>query len=392
MRRSIATSVRSYMTNLTIEPPSNNQLEHLRWENALFRRALEGVPIIVFSQDRDLRYTWVHNPMLGFSPESIIGKNGADISSPEDNAVLTPIKQRVLATGIPIRQEVALKPNGVPTYYDLSLDPLFDDCGQVIGLAGLAIDITERKRLLENAEQGRQEVETALNLRDQFFAVAAHELKNPLTTLIGRADLLLHQASRDLSLNEAITRTAKEIKHQAQRLNGLIDSLLDITRVRSGTLSIQLRRVDVRALVERLVEETHDLLAANYDFQFDGPPDPVMIMGDEERLEQVFNNLIGNAVKYSPSGGTINVRVECVDKWVHIAVADQGIGIPEAAQAFLFQQFYRAPNASASGMGIGLFVAKEILVQHGGDITVVSKENDGSTFIMRLPLANADPA
>jgi len=378
------------MTNTPIEPQSTNQHDQLRWEHALFRRALQGTAVIVFSQDRDLRYTWVHNPALGFSPEQIVGKKEAEISSPHDTAALGPAKQRVLDTGISFHQEVYLEPAGVPSYYDISLEPIYDADEQVVGLTCVAIDITERKHLLEQEQQARRDVEAALAVRDQFLAVAAHELKNPLTTLFGQADILLRRASRANSLNEPNVQAVKAIKHQAQRLNGLIESLLDINRVQNGILSIQRQPVDVRALVERLVEEIHELVAANYDIQFDCPPGSVMIMGDEERLEQVFHNLIGNAMKYSPSGGAIMVRVEYVDAWVTIAVADKGIGIPEAAQPLLFQQFYRAPNATTPGMGIGLFVAKEILAQHGGTITVVSNENDGSTFVVRLPLADTE--
>jgi signal transduction histidine kinase len=121
-----------------------------------------------------------------------------------------------------------------------------------------------------------------------------------------------------------------------------------------------------------------------------GLEQPLILDGDEARLEQVFQNLLQNAVKYSPDGGLIKVQVECRDGYTYISVSDEGIGIPEAARDRLFQRFYRASNVDAvniGGMGIGLYVVKEILSHHGGTVSVQSIEGQGSTFVIRLPLA-----
>jgi len=378
------------MTQPQLRHPRASRLAKLQQENDLFRRALQGTDVIVFSQDRDLRYTWIHNPVPGFSPTQILGKTDQEVSSPHDTAALGPVKQQVLKSGVPFRQEVYLEPNDVPSYYDIAIDPIRDPQGQIVGITCVAIDTTERKHRLEEERQARQAVEDALSMRDQFLAIAAHELKNPLTTLLGTADLLLHHANGAQSLNERSTHFVTVIKHQARRMNGLIDSLLDMNHLHTGTLSIGHQPVDVGTMLQRLVEDARDLVATSAVFAFDGPPGAVMIMGDEARLEQVFHNLISNAVKYSPSGGHITVRIECVDAWVHVVVSDQGIGIPEAAQQQLFQPFYRASNTQvAQGMGIGLYVAKEILTRHGGDIEVVSREGEGSIFTVRLPRQEA---
>jgi signal transduction histidine kinase len=125
------------------------------------------------------------------------------------------------------------------------------------------------------------------------------------------------------------------------------------------------------------------------------PDAPLIIEGDALRLEQVLQNLIGNAIKYSPAGGLVSVRVERRSEWAYVDVTDQGIGIPQEAVAKLFERFYRASNVDGrgiGGMGIGLYVVKEIVTLHGGKIAVTSQEGEGSTFTICLPLVRGQPA
>ncbi len=171
-------------------------------------------------------------------------------------------------------------------------------------------------------------------------------------------------------------------------MNSLIRTLLDISRIERGQLTIDRQAIDLRALVRRLVDETqnnverHTVLLTDTD-------QPVPILGDALRLEQVLQNLIGNATKYSPQGGTISISLEQRHNTACISVSDQGIGIPLTSIPQLFQQFYRAGNAEAQqigGMGIGLYVVKEIVTSHGGEIIVTSIEGHGSTFTVELPI------
>lgn len=240
---------------------------------------------------------------------------------------------------------------------------------------------------IENTQLYR-ELQAAVRIRDEFLSIASHELKTPLTSLLGYSRLL-QSLTDNYGLNEREKRGIRIIAEQSDRLNKLINALLDISRIRMGRLTIEHQNVDLTVLVQRVVEETQIVLE-RHTLRVQQTPSPLMINGDMLRLQQVVQNLIDNAIKYSPDGGEIIVQLEQQDMWACIKVTDQGIGIPEEARSRLFQPFYRAANTltlQISGAGIGLYVVKEIVTLHNGTVDVMSQEGFGSTFIIRLPLA-----
>jgi PAS domain S-box-containing protein len=258
----------------------------------------------------------------------------------------------------------------------------------LLTLASQCAQAIWRARLYEAERQARARAEAAVRLRDQFLSIAAHELKTPLTSLLGYAQLFQRRAQRAGSLGEADQRALGVIVAQAARLNRMVAALLDVARIESGQLSINRAPLDLCELVQRVVEEARDQ-AEQHPLEISCEPEPLLIDGDDLRLEQVLQNLIQNAIKYSPEGAPVFVRVERQGRFASVAVVDRGIGIPQAALSRLFQRFYRAPNVDErqiSGMGIGLFVVKEIVVLHGGTVAVESVEGQGSTFTIRLPL------
>ena len=253
----------------------------------------------------------------------------------------------------------------------------------------LAEDLASRAAIaIDNALLYRQ-AQDAVRARDQFLSIASHELKTPLTSLIGYTDLLLRR-SRDTSLAERDQRAVRVIGEQAGRLNRLVAALLDISRIETGQLSIDRGIVELNNLVQRLIMEIEQAQPHEADrIALELAPEPLVVVGDELRLEQVFQNLIQNAIKYSPSGGTVTVQVGRLGDRACVIVRDQGIGIPAGSVPSLFRRFYRASNVDThriNGMGIGLFVVKEIVQLHGGEITVASQESVGSTFTVYLPL------
>jgi PAS domain S-box-containing protein len=269
-----------------------------------------------------------------------------------------------------------------------------DDRAFMLALAQQFGQALERARLYDTTQQARAEAEVAVRLRDQFLTIASHELKTPLTSLMGNAEAMQRRAKRDPSLNERDERALNVITNQAKRLNRMITALLDISRLEQGQLAIERVPVDLTSLVRRIVDESQPNLHQHV-LVFTESDELLIIAGDEVRLEQVFQNLIQNAVKYSPKGGAIMVGVEREGKSACVSVADQGIGIPPTDMPKLFQRFYRASNADAkhiSGMGVGLYIVKEIVEQHGGKVQVDSVEGDGTTFTIILPLADPIPA
>jgi signal transduction histidine kinase len=268
------------------------------------------------------------------------------------------------------------------------------ESGRRYGHAELAFgeDLASRAAIaLDNARLYR-DAQAAVRARDQFLSIASHELKTPLTSLMGYIDLMQRRAARAGDQNERDQRAIRVVGEQAARLNKLIGALLDLSRIETGQLSIERGLVDLNSLARRVVEETQPT-TERHAITFSGADQPMMLLGDELRIEQVIQNLIQNAIKYSPVGGVVTVRVEREGASATVRVSDQGIGIPAAALPQLFRRFYRAPNADSqhiSGMGIGLDVVKEIIELHGGSVDVASQEHQGSTFTIRLPLLTID--
>jgi PAS domain S-box-containing protein len=258
-----------------------------------------------------------------------------------------------------------------------------DDRNLLLAMTGQAAQAIARARLYNDVRE-------ALDTRDSFIAIASHDLRSPLTALLGQADLLERRLLT--SAPEQLARRVRLIIEQAQRLNRMVDALLDISRIQSGQLEISVAPLDLTDLVARVVAVIQPTLS-QHRLELVGAPTALRVAGDEVRLEQVLYNLIGNAVKYSPEGGAITVEVVREAAQARLTVCDEGIGIPAEALPRLFERYYRAANASTSGMGIGLYAAREILALHGGTITVVSTEGQGSSFTISLPcLAEDDRA
>ena len=264
-----------------------------------------------------------------------------------------------------------------------------DDQTFMLALAQQCAQAIERARLYEAEQQAHADAEAAVRVRDQFLSIASHELKTPLTLLLGNVQLLQRRSLRQLdSLSQRDQRSFNVIEMQVVRLNTLINALLDVSRIQSGQLSIQPVMLDLCALAQRVVDEAQPTLGPQHTLVCRSEAEPLHVNGDAVRLEQVLHNLIGNAIKYSPAGGVVCVEVERRNDKVCLIVRDQGIGIPSGALPYLFQRFFRAPNADShqiNGLGVGLYVVKKIVALHGGTVTVDSTEGAGSEFIIWLP-------
>ena len=256
----------------------------------------------------------------------------------------------------------------------------------------------EREALLHAAEQAQQaeatarrEAEAAVAVRDQFLTIAAHELRTPLTSVLGYA-ALLHKRLGQSGVEAELRRMAETAVRHAARLSTLIEQLLDVARLQQGHVALDRQVVDLAAVVAQALELLQLTLthAEAARITVRNAAGSLPVRGDASRLAEVVHNLVRNAVKYSRAGTSIELHLTSRNGAAQVAVADQGIGIPEAALAQLFTPYYRAANAVAhsSGLGIGLYVANEIVARHGGRLAVASVEGQGSTFTVSLPLAD----
>lgn len=221
-----------------------------------------------------------------------------------------------------------------------------------------------------------------------FLAGVAHDLRNPLSAL--KMSTALAEPSRSDASPERIQKMLVLVRRQVERLDRMVGDLLDSTRIEAGKLELQLEERDVRELAHAVVE-LYQSTGPNHELSLSVPESPVPLRCDGARIEQVLNNLVSNALKYSPADTRVEVIVRQQGEEVLLSVSDQGIGISAEEQRHLFTPFRRSPGARerASGAGIGLSVARRIVEAHGGLIEVDSQPGQGSVFRIRLPLTRA---
>lgn len=247
-------------------------------------------------------------------------------------------------------------------------------------------DLADRAALAIDNARHYKDARTAIRVRDEFLSVAAHELKTPLTSLRATAQLELRRLERDGGLDPArVKRGYQIIDQQSAKLARLTGQLLDVSRLELGKLELETDEVDVAALIRGMVDEARGR-ADRHSLAYDGP-ERLMMVADQMRLEQVVANLIDNAIKYSPNGGGIVVEVAPDgDDQVRIAVTDGGVGIAPEHREHIFDRFYQAHvERHYTGLGLGLYVCREIIERHGGTISAEFPEVGGTRFVVRLP-------
>lgn len=234
----------------------------------------------------------------------------------------------------------------------------------------------KEKELEENKEFEKR--------KDNFINVASHELKTPVTSLKIFTQLLGQEARK--TDNEVFVKYLGKMDEQIRKLTELISSLLDITKMQSGKLSLEKKEFDINKTVKESVDVMQDF-SPIHSILVKGKATQ-RVLADEDRIKQVIDNLISNAIKYSPNGGNIVVGIDNTKEYVKVSVTDSGIGIPKEHQKKIFERFYRVSKGDErtfSGLGIGLYIVYEIVTRHKGKLSVVSQIDKGSTFSFTLP-------
>ncbi len=257
----------------------------------------------------------------------------------------------------------------------------------LVSVAQHGAQALDRSRLYDSAQRARTDAEAANRLKDEFVSIVSHELRTPLNAILGWTSML-QRGSLDPATGG---RALRSIHDNATRQAKLIDDLLDFSRIIAGRTTLELEDVDLRDLLRGVFESMVPAAsAAGIDLHL-APVTPVKVTGDVRRLEQVFFNLIGNALKFTPAGGRVTISVSTHGTQVHIRVTDTGVGIEPSFLPHVFDRFRQADSATTrtyGGLGLGLSIAKQLVDAHKGSISVASDGRDaGATFTVALPVA-----
>jgi len=250
---------------------------------------------------------------------------------------------------------------------------------------------TANQRLVQANEQ----LERANYLKDYVILRSSHELRTPMTTILGRTQLALHRLNRLGETPEnwsALRQYLEIIEAHAQNLRILIDDLFDLSSVRSGQFPLRLTQCDLGGLCRDVIQDQQAFSDRSIELEL--PSDSLLIQADDKRLAQVLVNLVNNAVKYSPEHTTIHVRVRREHAYVILEVHNESKALSQAELEHIFEPFYRtldAENSPIKGWGLGLTISKEIVERHGGQIWAESSEGKGITFFVKLPISQDNP-
>lgn len=357
---------------------------------ALLHTLLRSAPVGFAFVDLQLRIQQSNETFaaLGSEPaQTLIGRPIGDALA-ELASTIEPLIYRTLATGEPIVGQAISRDEPERRHWLWSSYPVRLRSGPVVGIGVVVIDVTERIEAEQERARLFREAEEAIRIRDEFLSIASHELKTPLTPLAARLQAL---HTRAVAGGPVDAVSLEKARRSLARLTWLINDLLDASRIGSARLTLQREPVSL-AEVARSVADALRSASARHAIVVDLPQGEVQVAGDRQRLEQVLSNLVDNAIKYSPGGGTIRIALEVRGEEAVLSVTDPGIGIPADQQRHLFERFFRARNAAATsygGLGLGLYISRDIVERHGGRIWVESEPGRGSTFRVALPLPRA---
>ena len=364
-----------------------------------FRQMADSAPVFIWLADADGKCTWLNRPWLEFTGRTLeqdLGHGWSESIHPDDHDASIQAFRDGVATQKPFAIGYRLRRHDGEWrwVYDVGR-PLFGGPGGAFsGFIGSCIDVTEnklaeerREELLDAERTARTAAERANRLKDEFLASLSHELRTPLNSILGWTQLLRVRGSSPELLSQGLDTLERSAKLQAQ----LIDDLLDMSRILSGKVRLDVQHVEPARVVEAAVEVVRPSAEArSVRLQTLLNPNAGPVSGDPTRLQQIVWNLLSNAVKFTPSGGRVQVLLERGNSHVEITVTDSGVGIAPEFLPHVFDRFRQADASTTrqhGGLGIGLSIAKQLAELHGGTIRAKSPGvNQGATFIVTLPI------
>ena len=349
-------------------------------DDAIVSKTLQG---IVTSWNRGAER------IFGYTGEEMIGQPITVLFPPDRMGEEAEFLAQI-ARGEPVRhfETIRVRKDGEHIHVSVSLSPIRDDDGTIMGVAKIARDITESVKLQIRERAARQEAETANRIKDDFLATLSHELRTPLNAIVGWVRMLQSGVLEPAKQEHAL----QVINRNCQAQLTLINDLLDMSRIVSGRITLKTTMLYLQEVIDAAIEAVRPMAAEkNVAIDATFEPDTPAVMGDAERLQQVVWNLLTNAVKFTDGGGRVGVRLSQAGSKVCVTVVDNGVGIESAALPYVFDR-YRQEDSSTTrrhgGLGLGLAIVRHFVGLHGGTVRAWSEgRGRGATFTIFLPVA-----
>ncbi|TBR23710.1 response regulator [bacterium] len=365
--------------------------EALRRAEERLLRVIADTPVILFQVDQRGVFTLSEGrglKALGLRPGEVVGRSAFELYA-RNPAILDHLRRALGGEAFSTQLEEAGQ------FFEVRYAPQRDAQGRVESVLGVAVDITESaratheiERLLDSERSLRAEAEKASRSKDDFLALLSHELRTPMTAMIGWAYLLRRKEPGGPEFGQAFDI----IERNMHLLSQIIEDLLDVSKIFTGRMRVDQRSVDLAPILRAAIDVVRPAAAAHNVVIDSGTLPSVLVSGDPERLQQVFWNLLSNALKFTPDGGKVMVRLRKLKDGAEATITDSGVGIPAEFLPHVFDLFTQAEKAMTRehrGLGLGLAIVRHIVELHGGRVKAESAgPGTGATFSVRLPLVS----
>ncbi len=356
-----------------------------------FRDMADLLPQSLWECDTQGRLTYVNQAFFsvsGYTPEDFEkGIHVMDILVPEERPrAMMNLKERMGGKTLQDHEYTCMRKDGKYVYAVVFSAPIIKN-GAYEGLRGLSLDISDIKKAEQELLQAKMEAEQANRIKTQFLAKMSHELRTPLNSIIGFSDVLGMNMSGNLADKEL--HYSRNIFKSGKHLLGVINDILDISRIETDNMEMNITEFDVASVINEVADNLHLIIKEqNIDVRLNLPSVPLELNADKTKIREILYNLLSNSIKFNHEGGTVWINCDAASSGVKISVSDTGIGIPLEYQQEIFDSFKQLDdfyNRKHGGTGLGLFLVKQYVEMHMGTIQVSSEEGVGSTFTFCIP-------
>jgi PAS domain S-box-containing protein len=362
-------------------------------ERAILQYVVDNVPYCIFWKDKESRYLGCNKNFAALDgrsdPRELVGKTDYDMAWREHAEGYRRFDRATMERGEPLlnQEEVTHDDQGRKMVILTSKVPLRNESGDVIGLLGIIVDITDRKRIETELQAAKEEAERAARIKGEFLANISHELRTPLTLVASPLESLL--AGDSGPLQGAVVAQIERAHRNALRLVGMVNDLLDFSRLDAGKQRVLCEQTDVAQLAALIVSDAQPLASARgLRLEFASHLEQEALAIDRGMFEKILMNLLGNALKFTPRGGRVEVLLNPQGEHFELAVRDTGIGIAAVDHERIFERFQQGDATSTrqyGGTGLGLALVKEFSELMGGRVSVESEAGQGACFSVLLP-------